>query len=278
MSDTLNPLLLAFMAGLFTWVLTSAGAASMSTAYMCYTYVHADEKLKEINKNILNIMLGFAAGVMVAASFWSLLLPATEIAKEENMVEWMPVIIGFAAGGAFLILMDKVLPHLHPNSKDGSPEGMPSNLRKSILLVFAITLHNIPEGFAVGVAFGAMANEGVTFAAAIVVALGIGIQNLPEGAAVSIPLRKEGYSRRKSFMIGQLSGAVEPVAALLGAYFAMNMAYLLPYTLSFAAGAMIYVVVEELIPESQSEEHSHGATIGSMSGFLLMTFLDIALG
>ena len=238
----------------------------------------AIEKLKEINKNILNIMLGFAAGVMVAASFWSLLLPATEIAKEENMVEWMPVIIGFAAGGAFLILMDKVLPHLHPNSKDGSPEGMPSNLRKSILLVFAITLHNIPEGFAVGVAFGAMANEGVTFAAAIVVALGIGIQNLPEGAAVSIPLRKEGYSRRKSFMIGQLSGAVEPVAALLGAYFAMNMAYLLPYTLSFAAGAMIYVVVEELIPESQSEEHSHGATIGSMSGFLLMTFLDIALG
>lgn len=265
MSDTLNPLLLAFMAGLFTWVMTSAGAALVFL-------------FKEINKNILNIMLGFAAGVMVAASFWSLLLPATEIAKEENMVEWMPVIIGFAAGGAFLILMDKVLPHLHPNSKDGSPEGMPSNLRKSILLVFAITLHNIPEGFAVGVAFGAMANEGVTFAAAMVVALGIGIQNLPEGAAVSIPLRKEGYSRRKSFMIGQLSGAVEPVAALLGAYFAMNMAYLLPYTLSFAAGAMIYVVVEELIPESQSEEHSHGATIGSMSGFLLMTFLDIALG
>ena len=265
MSDTLNPLLLAFMAGLFTWVMTSAGAALVFL-------------FKEINKNILNIMLGFAAGVMVAASFWSLLLPATEIAKEENMVEWMPVIIVFAAGGAFLILMDKVLPHLHPNSKDGSPEGMPSNLRKSILLVFAITLHNIPEGFAVGVAFGAMANEGVTFAAAIVVALGIGIQNLPEGAAVSIPLRKEGYSRRKSFMIGQLSGAVEPVAALLGAYFAMNMAYLLPYTLSFAAGAMIYVVVEELIPESQSEEHSHGATIGSMSGFLLMTFLDIALG
>ncbi len=265
MSDTLNPLLLAFMAGLFTWVMTSAGAALVFL-------------FKEINKNILNIMLGFAAGVMVAASFWSLLLPATEIAKEENMVEWMPVIIGFAAGGAFLILMDKVLPHLHPNSKDGSPEGMPSNLRKSILLVFAITLHNIPEGFAVGVAFGAMANEGVTFAAAIVVALGIGIQNLPEGAAVSIPLRKEGYSRRKSFMIGQLSGAVEPVAALLGAYFAMNMEYLLPYTLSFAAGAMIYVVVEELIPESQSEEHSHGATIGSMSGFLLMTFLDIALG
>ncbi len=265
MSETLNPLLLAFMAGLFTWAMTSAGAALVFL-------------FKEINKNILNIMLGFAAGVMVAASFWSLLLPATEIAKEENMVEWMPVIIGFAAGGAFLILMDKVLPHLHPNSKDGSPEGMPSNLRKSILLVFAITLHNIPEGFAVGVAFGAMANEGVTFAAAMVVALGIGIQNLPEGAAVSIPLRKEGYSRRKSFMIGQLSGAVEPVAALLGAYFAMNMAYLLPYTLSFAAGAMIYVVVEELIPESQSEEHSHGATIGSMSGFLLMTFLDIALG
>lgn len=263
--NTLNPLSLALMAGLFTWAMTSAGAALVFL-------------FKEINKKILNIMLGFASGVMVAASFWSLLLPATEIAKEAGMVEWLPVIIGFSAGGALLMVMDKVLPHLHPNSKDGSPEGMPSNLRKSILLVFAITLHNIPEGFAVGVAFGAMANEGVTFAAAMVVALGIGIQNLPEGAAVSIPLRKEGYSRRKSFMIGQLSGAVEPIAAVLGAYFAMNMTYLLPYTLSFAAGAMIYVVVEELIPESQSEEHSHGATIGSMAGFLLMTFLDIALG
>lgn len=263
--NTLNPLLLALMAGLFTWAMTSAGAALVFL-------------FKEINKYILNIMLGFAAGVMVAASFWSLLLPATEIAQQAGMVEWLPVIVGFAAGGALLMVMDKVLPHLHPNSKDGSPEGMPSNLRKSILLVFAITLHNIPEGFAVGVAFGAMANEGVTLAAAVVVALGIGIQNLPEGAAVSIPLRKEGFSRRKSFMIGQLSGAVEPVAAVLGAYFAMNMTYLLPYTLSFAAGAMIYVVVEELIPESQSEEHSHGATIGSMAGFLLMTFLDIALG
>lgn len=263
--QTLNPLLLALMAGLFTWAMTSAGAALVFL-------------FKEINKKTLNIMLGFAAGVMVAASFWSLLLPAKEIAQQAGIVEWLPVVIGFTAGGALLMIMDKVLPHLHPNSKDGSPEGLPSHLKKSILLVFAITLHNIPEGFAVGVAFGAMANEGVTFAAAIVVALGIGIQNLPEGAAVSIPLRKEGFSRRKSFMIGQLSGAVEPVAAVLGAYFAMNMAYLLPYTLSFAAGAMIYVVVEELIPESQSEEHSHGATIGSMAGFLLMTFLDIALG
>lgn len=261
----LDPLLLALMAGLFTWAMTSAGAALVFL-------------FKEINKKTLNIMLGFAAGVMVAASFWSLLLPAKEIAQQAGIVEWLPVVIGFTAGGALLMIMDKVLPHLHPNSKDGSPEGLPSHLKKSILLVFAITLHNIPEGFAVGVAFGAMANEGVTFTAAIVVALGIGIQNLPEGAAVSIPLRKEGFSRRKSFMIGQLSGAVEPVAAVLGAYFAMNMAYLLPYTLSFAAGAMIYVVVEELIPESQSEEHSHGATIGSMAGFLLMTFLDIALG
>lgn len=263
--QTLDPLLLALMAGFFTWAMTSAGAALVFL-------------FKEINKKTLNIMLGFAAGVMVAASFWSLLLPAKEIAQQVGIVEWLPVVIGFTAGGALLMIMDKVLPHLHPNSKDGSPEGLPSHLKKSILLVFAITLHNIPEGFAVGVAFGAMANEGVTFAAAIVVALGIGIQNLPEGAAVSIPLRKEGFSRRKSFMIGQLSGAVEPVAAVLGAYFAMNMAYLLPYTLSFAAGAMIYVVVEELIPESQSEEHSHGATIGSMAGFLLMTFLDIALG
>lgn len=263
--NTLNPLLLALMAGLFIWAMTSAGAALVFL-------------FKEINKKILNIMLGFAAGVMVAASFWSLLLPATEIAKQSGIAEWLPVTVGFAAGGALLMIMDKVLPHLHPNSKDGSPEGMPSNLRKSILLIFAITLHNIPEGFAVGVAFGAMANEGVSLAAAVVVALGIGIQNLPEGAAVSIPLRKEGFSRRKSFMIGQFSGAVEPVAAVLGAYFAMNMTYMLPYILSFAAGAMIYVVVEELIPESQSEIHSHGATIGSMAGFLLMTFLDTALG
>lgn len=263
--NTLNPLLLALMAGLFTWAMTSAGAALVFL-------------FKEINKKILNIMLGFAAGVMVAASFWSLLLPATEIAKQSGIAEWLPVTVGFAAGGALLMIMDKVLPHLHPNSKDGSPEGMPSNLRKSILLIFAITLHNIPEGFAVGVVFGAMANEGVSLAAAVVVALGIGIQNLPEGAAVSIPLRKEGFSRRKSFMIGQFSGAVEPVAAVLGAYFAMNITYMLPYILSFAAGAMIYVVVEELIPESQSEIHSHGATIGSMAGFLLMTFLDTALG
>lgn len=264
MNATLNPLLLALMAGLFTWFMTSLGSALVFV-------------FKEINKNILNIMLGFAAGVMVAASFWSLLLPATEIAEQAKMITWVPVVVGFAAGGALLMVMDKILPHLHPNSKDGSPEGMPSHLKKSILLVFAITLHNIPEGFAVGVAFGAMANEGISFAAATVVALGIGIQNLPEGAAVSIPLRKEGYSRKKSFMIGQLSGAVEPIAALLGAYFALHMTYLLPYILSFAAGAMIYVVVEELIPESQSEEHSHGATIGSMAGFLLMTFLDIAL-
>lgn len=263
--NTLNPLVLALMAGLFTWAMTSAGAALVFL-------------FKEINKNILNTMLGFAAGVMVAASFWSLLLPATEISEQAGMNVWLPVIIGFAAGGALLMIMDKVLPHMHPNSKDHHPEGLPSHLRKSILLVFAITLHNIPEGFAVGVAFGAMAGDGVSLATAVVVALGIGIQNFPEGAAVSIPLRKEGYSRRKSFMIGQLSGAVEPVAALLGAYFAMKMTYLLPYTLSFAAGAMIYVVVEELIPESQSEEHSHGATIGSMTGFLLMTFLDIALG
>ena len=231
-----------------------------------------------LSKNVLNIMLGFAAGVMIAASFWSLLLPAQEIAAEAGMIEWMPVIFGFALGAVVLMVMDKVLPHLHPNSKDGQPEGMNSNLKKSILLVFAITLHNIPEGFAVGVAFGAMANDGVTFASAMIVALGIGIQNLPEGAAVSIPLRKEGYSRRRSFMIGQLSGFAEPIAAVLGAYFAFHMTYLLPYTLSFAAGAMIYVVVEELIPESQSDTHSHGATIGIMTGFLLMTFLDIALG
>ena len=263
--QTLNPLLLALIAGLFTWAMTTAGAALVFL-------------FKEINRKILNIMLGFAAGVMVAASFWSLLLPATEIAKQAGIVEWLPIVVGFTAGGAFLMVMDKLIPHLHPNSTDGNPEGMPSNLRKSILLVFAITLHNIPEGFAVGVAFGAMANDGVTLAAAMVVALGIGIQNFPEGAAVSIPLRKEGYSRRKSFMIGQLSGAVEPVAAVLGAYFAVNMTYILPYTLSFAAGAMIYVVVEELIPDFQTNKKSNIGMIGMAIGFVLMMILDVALG
>lgn len=262
---SLDPILLALLAGIFNWAMTSAGAATVFF-------------FKDMNKRVLNIMLGFAAGVMVAASFWSLLLPAKTMAEKAGMTPWMPVVIGFALGGALLMLMDNILPHLHPRSKDGVPEGVSSKLRKSILLVFAITLHNIPEGFAVGVVFGAIANQGVTLAAALVMALGIGIQNLPEGAAVSIPLRKEGYSRKSSFMIGQVSGIVEPIAAVIGAYFAVNMTYLLPYTLSFAAGAMIYVVVEELIPESQSEEHSHGATIGAMTGFLVMTFLDTALG
>ena len=260
-----NPLFLALMAGLFTWGMTSAGAALVFF-------------FKTINKNVLNIMLGFAAGVMVAASFWSLLLPAQEIAKEAGMIEWMPLILGFAAGGIVLMVMDKLLPHLHPNSKDGKPEGMNSNLRKSILLVFAITLHNIPEGFAVGVAFGAMANEGVTLASAMIVALGIGIQNLPEGAAVSIPLMKEGFSKRRSFMIGQLSGFVEPIAAVIGALAVTKLTFILPIALSFSAGAMMYVVIEELVPEAVAEEHNHFGVFGFIFGFAIMMVLDVALG
>lgn len=261
----IHPVLLALYAGLFTWFMTAVGAALVFF-------------FKEIKQGVLNTMLGFAAGVMVAASFWSLLLPAEDMASEAGMTPWQPVVIGFTLGGLVLMLMDKFLPHLHPNSKDGKPEGPHTKLRKTFLFVFAVTLHNIPEGFAFGVAFGAMANDNVTFMAAAVIALGIGIQNLPEGAAISIPLRKVGFSRRKSFFIGQFSGFVEPVAAVVGAYFASHMTFLLPYALSFAAGAMMYVVIEELIPESQSSEHSHGATIGAMGGFIIMTFLDMALG
>lgn len=261
----IHPVLLALYAGLFTWFMTAVGAALVFF-------------FKEIKQSVMNVMLGFAAGVMVAASFWSLLLPAEEMAGKIGIKPWIPVVIGFTLGALLLMVMDKVLPHLHPNSKDGQPEGIHTKLKKTFLFVFAVTLHNIPEGLAFGIAFGAMASENVTFAAAAIIALGIGIQNLPEGAAISVPLRKVGYSRRKSFFIGQFSGFVEPVSAVIGAYFAYNMTYLLPYALSFAAGAMMYVVIEELIPESQSDEHSHGATIGSMAGFIIMTFLDMSLG
>lgn len=261
--ETLNPVLLALMGGVFTWGMTAMGAVLVFF-------------FKSISKSVLNTMLGFAAGVMVAASFWSLLLPALELSKNDAM-PWLPLVAGFSLGGLFLLLADHIVPHLHPNTND-APEGIRTSWRRSVLLVMAITLHNIPEGLAFGVAFGLVGQEPGAIMGAATLALGIGIQNFPEGAAVSIPLRKEGISRRKSFFYGQMSGIVEPIAAMLGAWFAMSMTALLPYALSFAAGAMIYVVVEELIPESQSAEHSHGATFGSMAGFLLMTFLDVALG
>lgn len=238
---------------------------------------------KTIKAHVMNTMLGFASGVMIAASFWSLLAPAIEMAQDAAIPAWAVAAIGFLLGGAFLWISDQLLPHAHIGSKKGETEGLPSHLRRSILLVFSITLHNIPEGLAVGVAFGAAAVAGGdNYMAALVVAIGIGLQNLPEGAAVSIPLRRENLSRTKCFLYGQASGLVEPIAGVLGALLVIQMEAILPYALAFAAGAMIYVVVEELIPEAQGagDNHSgvHYATIGCMIGFALMMVLDVALG
>lgn len=261
----LSPVMLAFLATMFTWAMTAIGAA------MVFFF-------KEINKKVLNVMLGFAAGVMIAASFWSLLAPAIEMAEEAGTPGYIPATIGFLAGGGFLWLVDKFLPHMHLGAAES--EGMYSNLQRSVLLVLAITLHNIPEGLAVGVAFGAAASgsDVATIAGAAVLALGIGLQNLPEGAAVSVPLRREGLSRRKSFLYGQASGIVEPMAGVLGAAAVIAIQPILPYALSFAAGAMIYVVVEELIPEAQRGEDTDSSSIGVMLGFAVMMLLDVALG
>ncbi len=268
---TSKPILMAFIATLGTWGLTALGAALVFF-------------FKEIKMSILNMMLGFASGVMIAASFWSLLDPAIELAEQISPIPaYLVAAIGFVAGGSFLWLADKLIPHIHLDSKEGDkPEGLPTSLRRSILLVLAITLHNIPEGLAVGVAFGAVAYgmDGVTIMGAVAVAIGIGIQNFPEGAAVSIPLRREGLSRFKSFMYGQASGIVEPIAGVLGALLVVVMRPILPYALAFAAGAMIYVVVEELVPASQQGDHhaTHLATVGVMVGFTVMMILDVALG
>jgi len=262
-----NPILLALGATLFTWFVTAAGSS------MVFFF-------KSINQKVLNSMLGFAAGVMIAASFWSLLKPAIEMSEANGSIPWLPAVIGFLGGGAFLLIIDKILPHLHMGLSTEKAEGIKTSWQRSILLVLAITLHNIPEGLAVGVAFGALANNpslGV-LSGAIVLAIGIGLQNFPEGAAVSIPLRREGLSRLKAFNYGQLSGIVEPMAGVLGAYLVLTITPLLPYALSFAAGAMIFVVIEELIPESQSGNETDFSTIGAMLGFATMMLLDVALG
>lgn len=262
-----NPVLQALLATLFTWFVTALGAA------MVFFF-------KKINRKVLDGMLGFAAGVMIAASFWSLLSPAIELAEETTSTPWVPAVIGFLSGGAFLWLADQFLPHLHLGFPTEEAEGVSTSWRRSVLLVMAITLHNIPEGLAVGVAFGAVAAgiPAASLAGAIALAIGIGIQNFPEGAAVSVPLRREGMSRLKSFMYGQASGLVEPIAGVIGAAAVLLMRPILPYALSFAAGAMIYVVVEELIPESQLEKNTDIATIGAMLGFAVMMTLDVALG
>jgi ZIP family zinc transporter len=261
----------AFIATLFTWGVTALGAALVFF-------------FKTINKKVLNSMLGFAAGVMIAASFWSLLAPGILLAEELGQVAYVTAASGFLLGGGFLYLVDKVLPHLHLGLDISKAEGIKTSWQRSVLLVLAITLHNIPEGLAVGVAFGAVAagaGTSATIAGAIALAIGIGLQNFPEGAAVSIPLRREGFSRKKAFLYGQASGIVEPVSGVLGAMAVMKIQPILPYALAFAAGAMIYVVVEELIPESQREvggSKTDVSTIGAMVGFAVMMILDVALG
>lgn len=257
----------ALLAGLFTWGVTALGASAVFT-------------FKTVNIKILNGMLGFAAGVMIAASFWSLLAPAIELADGGPVPIWLPPAIGFLLGAFTLLLMDMLIPHLHIHAQEEESEGVKTSWHRSVLLVSAITLHNIPEGMAIGVAFGAayLGVESATIAGAIALAVGIGIQNFPEGIAVAVPLRREGFSRSKSFMYGQFSGIVEPIAAVFGAGLVILAAPILPYALSFAAGAMMFVVIEELIPESQRNGTSDLATIGALLGFTVMMILDVALG
>lgn len=265
--ETLHPVGQALVATLFTWGVTAAGASLVFF-------------IRELNRRLLDAMLGFAAGVMIAASYWSLLAPAIEMSRATSDRPWMPAMIGFLLGGAFLWSVNQVLPHLHVEFPLGESEGPKTGWQRAVLVVLAITLHNIPEGLAIGVAFGAASAElpSATLGAAIALAIGIGLQNFPEGTAVAVPLRREGMSRLKSFWYGQLSAAVEPVAAVVGAAAVLSIQALLPYALSFAAGAMIYVVVEELIPESQRERNTQVATAGAMIGFTVMMVLDVALG
>lgn len=263
----LSPIMQAFIAGLFTWALTALGA---SVVFLT----------RHVNKKLLDTMLGFAAGVMIAASFWSLLAPAIEMSIGSGVPKWFPAAVGFFLGALMLRLVDKVLPHVHPGFSMKEAEGVKTSWHKTTLLVLAVTLHNIPEGLAVGVAFGAAAIglPSATIAGAIALAIGIGLQNFPEGIAVAMPIRREGVSRIKSFWYGQLSGIVEPISAVFGAGVIIIFRPLLPYALAFAAGAMIFVVVEEVIPESQHGGNTDLATGGAIVGFLIMMILDVALG
>lgn len=262
-----SPPVQALLATLFTWAMTALGAAMVFIG-------------RDISRKILDGMLGFAAGVMIAASYWSLLAPAIEMSEDKPVPSWLPPAAGFLAGGIFLWGIDKLLPHLHIGFQMNEAEGVKTGWHRTTLLVLAITLHNIPEGLAVGVAFGAVGAglPSATLAGAVALAVGIGIQNFPEGTAVSVPLRREGLSKFKSFWYGQLSGIVEPVAGVLGAIAVGFARPLLPYALSFAAGAMIFVVVEEVIPESQRNNNTDFATMGAIIGFTLMMVLDVAFG
>jgi ZIP family zinc transporter len=263
-----GPVTQALMATLFTWGVTAAGAA-----LVFFT--------KTVRPKVMDSMLGFAAGVMIAASFWSLLAPGIEMAEQMGHVPWLTAAIGFMCGGLFMRLADLLMPHLHLGLDIQKSEGPKTSWQRSTLLVLAITLHNIPEGLAVGVAFGAVAANlsSATIGGAIALAIGIGLQNFPEGAAVSLPLRREGLGRTKSFFMGQASGIVEPIAGVIGAAFVLHMQNILPFALCFAAGAMIFVVVEELIPESQRNERNIDiVTMATMAGFVVMMILDVALG
>ncbi len=264
----LSAMMQALIGTLFTYACTAAGAA------MVFFF-------KEVRQGGLSLMLGFASGVMIAASFWSLLAPAIEMAQGGPLPPWLVVSMGFLAGGGFLLLADQILPHAHFDAPLGETEGIKTGLRRNVLLVLAITLHNIPEGLAIGVAFAAAAGDPLAAIAGVTLAMGMGMQNFPEGAAVSIPLRQEGMSRGKSFFYGQASGIVEPIAGVIGAYLVTSMSFILPYALAFAAGAMIYVVVEELLPESQhggGRWGVHLSTYGAMIGFVIMMMLDVGLG
>lgn len=275
-----TPVMQALYAGLFTWGLTALGAALVFL-------------FNSSNRKALDMSLGFTGGVMIAASFWSLLSPAIAYVEMQNEMgisdspSWLAPAIGFFLGASFLFALDKIIPHLHIFAKREEAEGVETNWRKTILLVLAIALHNIPEGLAVGVAFGALANPEIlgleghsvfTMGSAIALAIGIGIQNFPEGFAVSMPLRRQGLSKWKSWKWGQLSAIVEPIFAVIGAAIVMQVLPILPYALSFAAGAMIFIVVEEVIPESQRGGNTDLATMGLIAGFIVMMVLDVALG
>ncbi len=276
----LSPIYQALFAGLFTWILTALGA---SLVFL----------FNSSNRKVLDSALGFTGGVMIAASFWSLLAPAISYVEMQNeygltnIPSFLPPAIGFFLGALFLFILDKYIPHLHLFAKKDQAEGVPTDLKKTELLVIAIALHNIPEGLAVGVAFGALANPELlgmdghsvfTIGSAIALAIGIGIQNFPEGFAVSMPLRRKGMSRLKSWKWGQLSAIVEPIFAVIGAAIVMTMLPILPYALAFSAGAMIFIVVEEVIPESQSGGNTDLATMGLIVGFIVMMILDVSLG
>lgn len=267
----LDPILQAAVAGGFTWLITAAGATIVLF-------------VRRPGPRFLDTMLGFAAGVMLAASVWSLLIPAIERSEDGALPAWMPAAVGLAIGAGTLWIIDQILPHIHPLERGATREGVSTAWRKTTLLVMAITIHNIPEGLAVGVAFGALGDAGTgaafdaAFGAAVALAIGIGLQNFPEGIAVAMPLRGEGFSRVRALWYGQLSAAVEPVAAIVGAAAVVFISPILPWALAFAAGAMIYVVVEELIPQSHSRGNSDLATLGAVTGFIVMMTLDVTLG